>query len=133
LVYITDIKDDEIVGYGFSVSGKWLAPNRKFYSWNIHNAYSFLVEATDQEVETALVKEAKQRGYVEGVSVIDLDDGKDFLLQKGGGYILSPMSNKLFAHGATVFKDGIWATIIEKPVDKFAELKKAHKNGAAIQ
>src|SRR5690606_11441148 len=67
LVYITDIKDDEIVGYGFGVSGKWLAPNRKFYSWNIHNAYSFLVEATNQEVEDALVKEAKNR-YKVGVN-----------------------------------------------------------------
>ena|SRR5690606_29726815 len=90
-------------------------------------------EATPQEVEEALVKEAKRRGIVEGVSVIDLDDGKDVLLQKGGGYILSSMSNKLFAHGATVFKDGKWAEVIEQPIDKFAELKEAYRNGAIIE
>ena len=112
LVNITDIKDDGIVGYGFGVYGEW-ASNTYFYSGNMENAYRFLVEATRQEVEDALALEAKRRGIVEGVSVIDLDDGKGFLL-KGGAYLLSFASNKLFAHGITVFKDGIWAEVIKE-------------------
>jgi len=113
LVYPTDIRSNEIVGYGFGVFGDWKAPNTKFYSGNMENAYRFLVEATRQEVEDALALEAKRRGIVEGVSVIDLDDRKGFLL-KGGTYLLSFASNKLFAHGATVFKDGIWAEVIKE-------------------
>lgn len=116
-------------GYGINEIGTWVDNCR----WMADEGRDNWQEATPQEVEEALVKEAKRRGYVEGVSVIDLEDGKDVFFKKGGGYILSDTSKKLFAHGATVFKDGIWATIIEKQVDKFAELKEAHRNGAIIQ
>lgn len=135
LVYITDIKDDEIVGYGFGVSGKWLAPNRKFYSWNIHNAYSFLVEATDQEVEDALVKEAVRRGFKDNV-IIDnspLGFSHKRLHDEGENMFYTDGYLNIGHKGLAIFHEGKWAEVIEKPVDKFAELKEAHKNGAVIQ
>src|SRR5690606_13142276 len=41
---------------------------------------------------------------------------------------------KLWKQGwIEILNEGKWAQVIEEPIDKFAELKEAHKNGAVIQ
>lgn len=91
-------------------------------NWFRSNNVNLWIEATPQEVEEALIKEAKRRGF-------DYDD-----------FVFEDLTNILWANydsdiegkeEKAIFNNGKWADLIE--VDKFAELKEAHKNGAVIQ
>lgn len=74
-------------------------------------------EAAPQEVEQALIEEAKRRGFK-------------------GGFVFDDRTNILWnqqenGEERAILSNGKWATIIEQ--DKFAELKEAHSNGKVIQ
>ena len=111
--------------YGFDCVGDW----RDYTEYsNYETKYR---KATPQEVEKALIEEAKRR-YKVG-DVIKCFDKRDCELF---GFVLKydELSNSLYATDTgndVVFKNGKWATIIEQ--DKFTELKEAHRNGAVIQ
>lgn len=96
--------------YGFNSVGAWTT----FY-YLIGNLDDIIRLATPQEVKQALIEEAKRRdhAYTE--------------------YDYNPIENELcgISKGRleSVFCDGHW----EQPVDKFAELKESHRNGAVIQ
>lgn len=95
-------------------------------------------EATPQEVEKALIEEAKRR-YKVGDVIKCFDKIESEV--KGTAFVF--YNNCLFSNGESfgnsgwfntyglIFKDGQWATIIEQ--DKFAELKEAHSKGAVIE
>ncbi len=67
------------------------------------------IPATDKEVETALIKEAKKRGFKKGcrwdTGCTAFDDEK-----------FRFFNNKLLLQGGTIFKDGKWAEIIKDKV-----------------
>jgi len=76
--------------------------------------------ATPQEVEEALIKEAKKRGFKEGVTFRPLysDSSEyysDFVL--GENLYYDSKENSIHHHGgARIFVNGKWATIIEPKV-----------------
>lgn len=118
--------------YGFDCVGDW----RDYTEYsNYETKYR---KATPQEVEQALIEEAKRR-YKVG-DVIKCLGGVESEVN-GTAFVFN--NNSLFSNGervnggdwfntsAKVFENGKWAAIIEQ--DKFAELKEAHRNGAVIQ
>lgn len=94
--------------YGFSTGGNWYSDS------SIYTVTERERPATDKEVEEALIKEAKRRGLIDGVSVLN-EYGK---LDKVGNYTW--YENGIFhsngyAHWIELMKDGKWAQIIEQP------------------
>jgi len=72
--------------------------------------------ATDKEVETALIKEAKKRGFKEGVKFLSARDG-DIRTATNEFYSFDNWNKytTLQLDTAWIFKGGKWATIIEEP------------------
>lgn len=135
----------------------------KFFKRNNFHVRGFWREATDEEVQKAFDKEAKRRGLVPGATVKrawEKGTGlEEAILNGEGGGVRTRARRFYYTLGnRVVFKnrtwaevveakeeveeeiegkwyaadrDGKWAEIIE--VDRFAELKEAHKNGAVIQ
>jgi hypothetical protein len=107
---------------------KYQSPTKKFaivgHCIFDHNKRNYLAPlsanlkpATDKEVEEALIKEAKKRGFKEGVRFKCLYNhdykGKCIPLFCSDGY--------LWLEGGCVFKDGKWATIVETITKEQAE------------
>ena len=93
--------------YGINSTGHW------FDNCSSHCLDSNDESATNQEVEQALIKEAKKRGFKEGVKYICegfpvvLINFLELTYYSGsGGYLTD-------GHGGSIFNDGKWATIIE--------------------
>ena len=91
--------------------------------------FIFWTPATDKEVETALIKEAKKRGFKEGVKFevtrdgrINTLDSNNFVYENviGVGMCLAT-SNYWF------FNKGKWATIIEEPKVKEMTMQEVNK------
>lgn len=81
-----------------------------------------LIEATNEEVQTALIKEAKKRGFKEGVNVRGIQ-GSTFTL-KGE---LQWERGELAGNTYYIFTDGKWATIIDTPLTiNGYEMKQEH-------
>jgi len=70
--------------------------------------------ATPQEVETALINEAKRRGFKEGCDFIDVN--KRTIKNAAGIFLFNSNVNFLAFCGGAIFDDGKWATIIEQPL-----------------
>jgi len=71
---------------------------------------SNLRKATDKEVETALIKEAKRRGFKEGNDIGDFNGIGSELIHSSSSQF-SPSTNMFFRGGFCVFNEGKWATI----------------------
>jgi len=120
LFCVTSINDDGVLyGYGFDKHGHWFSfIDESSTSCACNNtAKAYTVEATHQEVEKALIEEAKRIGFK-------------------GGFVFDDRTNILWnqqenGEERAILSNGKWVTIIEQ--DKFAELKEAHRNGAVIQ
>lgn len=110
IVYVTKIlgKHNYVEVYGFGSNGNW------FDKWDTV-VHQLCTEATPQEVEQALIEEAKKLGHT--YERFDYNPEENELCGINNGRLES------------VFCDGHW----EQPTDKFAELKEAHGNGAKIQ
>lgn len=102
---------EEDSNYGFDFLGKW----RNDVTLYNHKLGREIIEATPQEVEKALIEEAKRIGHA--YSEYDYNPEENELCGINDGRLES------------IFADGHW----EQPTDKFAELKEAFKNGAVIQ
>lgn len=105
--------------YGFQ-KGVWTENwDTDLYTWERDRLT--VLEAGVEEVESALIEEAKRRGF-------DYDNYTFFDLKN----ILLGHDNDNKKDDKVLFNNGKWAEIIKND-DKFAELKEAHKNGAVIQ
>lgn len=122
LIFITEVKHHELVGYGFNAVGFYSegtfctrADERNRVDYNTFN----FKPATDKEVETALINEAKRRGFKEGVEikpinkVIHLNNKID--LEYNTCFYES--ENEFWMGGYCLFKDGKWAEIISEPIE----------------
>lgn len=92
--------------YGVDYKGNWF-----------ENSYNYTLQpedrlATTQEVETALINEAKNRGYENKITTIVLENKTYMLEFEKGTYQL--IGNILFYQGAPIFNNGTWAKIIEE-------------------
>lgn len=104
-----DLGDNEsIEGYGFDGVGKW----------NIYNPSRVLAGsdymrlATHEEVETALIEEAKRRGFKDGVRFKSAASGDEFTFN---GKPKLCEKNSLVSFLGCIFINGKWAEIIEEP------------------
>lgn len=116
LFFVQEINDAHVYAYGFDYLGGW---NDLIYWMNLYDYHDLnrFTEATPQEVESALIEEAKRIGFK-------------------GGFVFDDRTNILWnqqenGEERAILSNGQWANIIEE--DKFAELKEAHSNGAVIE
>lgn len=98
--------DDHVRGYGFDSS--------EF--WRDHVSYSEkqLVEASNKEIETALIKEAIYRGFKEGVRFKSPFSNDVFTFTHFGKWEKRMPNWSLVSEGhGAIFANGKWAEIIE--------------------
>lgn len=137
IAYCSDLGEGGKGNYGFDHQGNWMDGQKSSYGFSnvLRGLLRIVSEATDDQIEEALVKEATRRGIDYGVSVILVGGREQKLQHTHKKFYLS--TNSLFIGNYLVFENGIWAEPIqeepEPEQDKFAELKRAHSNGAVIQ
>ena len=110
LLFITEFNangEKTFKGYGFHFS-KW-----SFEQW--WNYDNFLTPATDKEVEAALIKEAKKRGFKDGVKIKPVSGDINILFDNKFEYLKKwhEYKNALFIDNYLVFSNGKWAEIIK--------------------
>jgi hypothetical protein len=97
-------------GYGFNSDG-WCDSNTWSTApqWNVR-------EATPQEVEAALTKEAEKRGFKEGVKFQSISSSTEMIWLTSFNLTYNSKHNVLFNNDyGKIFNNGIWAKIIEEP------------------
>tara|TARA_R110002153_G_scaffold51953_2_gene145845 strand:+ start:1055 stop:1594 length:540 start_codon:yes stop_codon:yes gene_type:complete len=105
--------------YGFRRDGVYSA------SMGFHKNYTHYL-ATDKEVEQALIKEAKKRGFKEGVNFKLIEGGVGMLnstkITKDYEIVYEASRNRLVLERIgilyTILKEGVWATIVEETITK---------------
>lgn len=100
LIFITEFKESTVSGYGFNAIG-W---NNQSDLWSKKN---LTIPATDKEVETALIKEAKKRGFKYCNWRFEYNELHATNGCVAGGWI---------GLGFSIFDDGKWAEIIKDKV-----------------
>ena len=136
LLFATEIiNSNNANGYGFGRNGNWI---EQTFNYEIGLRDTRL--ATPQEVETALIQEAKKRGFgKKGVTFTDIFgeeltsdiDGFDFwnlrqrniMVSEENKFNISVCKNK-----GVIFSNGTWATIIETPTDIITIVEKYGKD-----
>ena len=139
LIYITKIANTAILNYnrlyyfGF-LDGRWVEND---LIANTEHEQS-LIKATRQEVEEALTNEAKRIGFENvGDLSITFVDGRNF--KKG---FFNTSDNKfrfckeystILLDGVEIFKDGVWAEIIDDKSELKEEIKELRKKLKSLE
>lgn len=102
-------KNKHSCGYGFDFKGEWT----KIYSIIASDRIVFR-ESTSQEVEAALISEAKKRGFKKGVRYLSAWNNEAYCIYPQDLYY-NAKKNCLATHNGNecVFQNGQWATIIQ--------------------
>jgi hypothetical protein len=104
--------DKSNIGYGLNFYNKWSE------SFNIGNSsHELFRPATLEEVETALINEAKNRGFKEGLYVNCLKRTEKVKISDKSSFVFNFKYNRIYYGGAKIFENGKWATIIEQPTE----------------
>ena len=112
--------------YGFDYEGNWMEkkPNRWLSS------VEGLTEATPQEWEAALIKEAERR-YKNGDKFKSVQTGEItlFINELDFDHIHWDGENKfIYSNNESLFKNGIWAEVIkDKPLDEAKLIQEANE------
>jgi len=118
LYCVTKINSNSFDAYGFNYEGEW-EESCSFGQINSefnHNRRP----ATDKEVEEALIKEAKKRGFKVGVTVNSKKIGGNSVTGSWGLQgkwpfeITNDYGHTLRFGGSPIYADGVWAEIIDK-------------------
>lgn len=122
LFFLIEHNNGSAKGYGFEVN-IWREHFNEYY-WSTINE---LQPATEEEVKEALIKEAKKRGFKEGVkytSVGFYSKGSEHQLKfKLTYYIEDDMLTD--GAGGSIYYKGKWAEIISNPIEeKINDLQK---------
>ena len=112
--------ENGIIRYGFGSFGSWFEGQNHTYELHKHD-----YKATDKEVEQALIKEAKNRGFKQGVRIkskwLDAPSEKkligNFIFDNEFELCCRASNGSLW----TIFQDGEWATIVETITKEQAE------------
>lgn len=108
----------ESKGFGCTRSGRWC------YNavWGFNSDHYNWTQATDKEVEEMLIKEAKKRGFVEGVMFDCVVSNRTKCELKTTVWQYFEERN-LFStnYSQYIFNNGKWATIIEEPLELTVE------------
>jgi hypothetical protein len=119
IVKVTELQNKDFGGYGFNHLGEYVLVKT---GWtNTHEGWQ---EANTEEWESALIEEAKKRGYKKGLSIQDIYNGNS-------DEDLVNVSSDLFdyesikagvnqgkmalrdSEGSVIFYDGVWAEIVK--------------------
>lgn len=124
--------DNEKLLYGFDSQGSWFD-----YKGHISTDKTHEIPATPEQVESALIEEAKRRGFKEGVKIKAVDrDGVvdiiDFYDSEHIDYEID-YHNSLNYGNKTIYKEGKWAEIIEQPKTKLTIEEIEEKLGFGIE
>jgi len=114
LAYIEELYNSDFLGFGFDYRNDFKYSTRGWTS-----GFKGWHEATTQEVEEALIREAKKRGLIDLV-VVKSTTGVIGILNKGT-YVFNCISNKLYYAGYEIFDNGKWAEIIKTYTKEEAE------------
>tara|TARA_R110000868_G_scaffold312096_2_gene573034 strand:- start:1360 stop:1950 length:591 start_codon:yes stop_codon:yes gene_type:complete len=110
LIFIKD--KSEHYTYGFNHAGEW---TEKYDNENFHNRYikDFVQYATMEEVESALIEEAKRRygANWEQVEINAHADGANWsgLGINKGSFNIGVFWNKMYSVNGVIYIDGVWA------------------------
>lgn len=107
--------DEGVNCYGFE--------NKKYVNCNNINylTKNNLRPATNEEVLEALSNEAVKRGYRNGVLLISCESVE---MKPYGQFVYCGKTNRLYFGGATIMKNGQWATIIQPKQMTIQEIEK---------
>tara|TARA_R110002051_G_scaffold170813_1_gene241353 strand:- start:276 stop:1088 length:813 start_codon:yes stop_codon:yes gene_type:complete len=118
LINIANIEKEK--AYGFDTRGRWT---------NLSDGWGFtdVIEATEKEVESALLKEAEKRGFIEGVTVKSVNSTSHIFILKDFWHIDS--DGAIWFNGrkqnGTIYKNGKWAEIVK--------VEKTYKRGQRFE
>lgn len=107
--------------YGFNNSGEWTK------EYCLSSDSTIWTKATHEEVETALIAEAKKRGFKEGVTIKVAHVNEEEKLYEFNPYLnddnILYSQSKCNINGAerTLFYNGYWATIINTELTELEE------------
>ena len=133
LIYITKITNTSILNYnrlyyfGF-LDGRWVEND---FIANTEHEQS-LIKATKQEVEQALIAEAKRRGFKQGVKVSRSWTNRKIINIQDNNFRLDGI-NTLLLYGYEIFKDGVWAEIIDDKSELKEEIKELRKRLKSLE
>jgi len=111
LFFLEEIKDHKTNGmksYGFTMTNKW--DYSAYRSNEVFNKHMRL--ATPQEVENALISEAKKRGFVDGIKYRSPEI--KIINTCNNNFSFDFSINTLYNNGIAIFRKGTWAEIIEE-------------------
>lgn len=157
---LNDSRVNEILKLGLKV-GKWYKKksygdlmfyfNGKYTNKNNENNYGFDYDgvfqkeigvhkhevneyygATKQEVEQALIAEAKRRGFKQGVKVSRSWTNRKIVNIQDNNFRLDDI-NTLLLYGYEIFKDGVWAEIIDDKSELKEEIKELRKKLKSLE
>jgi len=115
-------------GYGFDTHGCWS---------NSLGLDGSEIPATDKEVEEALIKEAKKRGFKNRVKIKQVSGDINILFNNKFEYLKewNEYKNVLFIDNYLVFANGTWAEIIKDEIIKVGgyEVKKLENGSNATK
>lgn len=118
LFYVREIIENKCYGYGFW-DGEWFN-NDKIIHY-INHGIEDMRQATDKEVEEALIAEAKRRGFKKGVMFIPLfRGGRNYSdsYQLSGDFSYDNEEKSLDVdYKFRIFAHGKWAEIISEPLE----------------
>lgn len=107
LICITDLKEG--LAYGFNFKGDF--KEETFFG------FKGITEATPQEVQTALVREAVKRGYQKGV-FCEFGTAKDIREIKSNFPVYKEHRNGLYVENDEIFVNGKWSPIVLETITK---------------
>ena len=119
LFYVTQIHDRQTYGYGFD-HGEWDKIEDTMAGGWTFELDKDNVPATNEEVEAALIAEAKKR-YKKRIKINYIDTGASSNVYRLDGFMFNSKENALFGTGKcenfsdVIFDKGQWAEIIEEP------------------
>ena len=113
ILHITKIVGNSAWFYGVDEYGYW---RKKDWYSKSHEIRPEL--ATDKEVETALIAEAKRRGFNKTTMITQtFNENQKMCIGFWDESSIEFTRNKLFAKGVRIFDNGKWAEIISKPIE----------------
>ena len=114
--------------YGFDVRGNWFNRSNKSYAIQSQDRL-----ATKEEVETALINEAKRRGLVDGAKIEQVKYGGIRTLRNtGADYTYFEKDDYMTYFGWTVYSKGEWSEVVSEPIELTLE-QIAEKFGVEVE
>jgi hypothetical protein len=120
-LYITNFDGDKVKGFGVDKTD-WFDNRNNVNYWGYKND-KFWTLAAEEEVETALIAEAKRRGYKANIKITHdgLLNERGILITEGKRNISNSKfeyeENVLRQSGHIIYSNGKWAEIISEPIE----------------